>query len=237
MLETIDRIERPNKLTETITAKLRALIEQGMLKPGDRLPSEKELCEAFGVGRSSVREALQALAHLGLIRSRQGIGRFLSEDARSYVEAVNWGKVFEQAPIFHLMEARECLEVRVARLAAQRASDEAISGLERILADVKDGGANDADKFFGAELEFHEALSQATGNQVLAEMVRMVVRRVHGEAERFLRTVPHTSQETARLFEALLSAIKDGDSERAGELMEQHLGTVNTVLKELSSKE
>ena len=231
MLESIGKIQRPNKLTEIVIAKLRLLIIEGRLKPGDRLPSEKDLCTAFDVGRSSIREALQCLEHLGLVQSRQGIGRFLAKASPAHAESANWGQIFEQSPVFELMEAREYLEVVVARLAAQRASDEAIAEMELILRDIKDGAVDDPDKFFIAELEFHQALSRASGNRVLAELVRLVIRRVHGEAERFLRTVPHTCRETAEMSEQLLQAIVEGDSERAGEIMVRHLRSVSDVLR------
>jgi GntR family transcriptional repressor for pyruvate dehydrogenase complex len=237
LLESIDRIQRPSKLTETIATKLHLLIKEGRLKPGDRLPSEKDLCVAFGVGRSSIREALQALEYSGMVQTRQGIGRFLTKDSFSYPEPANWGQVFDQFPVFELMEARQYLEVVVARLAAQRASEEAIAEMESILKDIKQGAEDDADQFFVAELRFHQTLSRASGNRVLAELVRLVIRRVHGEAERFLRTVPHVARETATLCEGLLMAIADGNSERAGEIMGVHLNSIGDVLRKHSSSE
>ncbi|NPV70382.1 MAG: FadR family transcriptional regulator [Firmicutes bacterium] len=230
MLETIDRIPKPSKLAETIAGKIRSLIQAGRLEPGERLPSEKELCEAFGVGRSSVREALQALEHLGLIESRQGVGRFLSKESQALASSLNWNAALDNAPVFELMEAREFLEGLVASLAAQRASDDDIGGLESTLATMKASLGVDTDKFFRAELDFHSGISRACNNAVISELVNVVMLRVHGDAEKFMRTVPETSVVTVNLFSDLLNAIRDGDPVKAGDLMREHLQSVRLIL-------
>ena len=230
MNNSIARIAKPSKLTETIAERLRAMIADGVLKPGDKLPTEKELCDGFGVGRSSVREALGMLEHAGLIQSRPGVGRFLTPEANSLLGSLGWGQMIERASLVDLMEARKCLEVTVARLAAERATDEIIASLESCLKAMEACGGKDIDQFFENELDFHLSLSKACQNSVLTELVNTLIHRISGQAERFLRTLPYTFQATIDQFSRILKALKDGDPELAGASMEEHLDIVRDVL-------
>lgn len=237
MINGIDRIVKPSKLTQTIADKLRSMIADGVLKPGDKLPTEKELCDGFGVGRSSVREALGSLEHMGLIESRPGVGRFLSADAMSFLESFEWGQLLERASLFDLMEARRYLEVVVAKLGAERATDEIIASLERCLQDMEASSGKDLDAFFAHELQFHLSLSKACQNSVLTELVNALIHRVSGDAKRFLKTLPYTCDATLSQFRAILKAFKDGDPDLAGESMATHLDLVREVLKKGSNEE
>lgn len=232
----IDRIAKPSKITQTIADKLRSMIAEGVLKPGDKLPTEKELCDGFGVGRSSVREALVSLEHMGLIESRPGVGRFLSAGAMILLESLEWGQLLEQAPLFDLMEARKYLEVVVARLAAERATDEIIASLEASFRKMEAAGSNDLDTFFDNEMQFHLSLSKACHNSVLTELVNALIYRISGDATRFFRTLPYTCEATLGQFRSILQALKDGDPDLAGNLMETHLDLVREVLSKRSQK-
>lgn len=231
MLRHITRITRPSKVTEMIADKIRSMIEDGVFKPGDKLPTERELCEAFGVGRSSVREALQSLEHIGLIESKPGVGRFLSHDAVSLLSSLSWGQMLERASMFELMEARRILEVATARLAAERATDDVIGTLESLLEEMKKAGSKDMDYFFEKEMGFHLTLSEACKNSILAELVNFLIHRVSAQAEKFLRTSPYTFDMTIKQFESIVQALKEGDSLSAGDKMREHLEIVKDALK------
>ncbi len=230
MLDNIGRLRKPSKITEMITDRIRGMIEDGVLKPGDKLPTEKELCEGFGVGRSSVREALQSLEYMGLVESRPGVGRFLSLDAMALISSQHWRLTLEQAPAFELMEARRILEVTTARLAAERATDEVIASLEKLLGEMKAVMDGDMDLYFEKELNFHLTLAGACQNAVLTELVHILIRRVNKDAERFLRTLPYTFELTVKQFEALVQALHDGDPISAGDSMHAHLDNVRDAL-------
>lgn len=235
MINGIDRIVKPSKLTQTITDKLRSMIAEGILKPGDRLPTEKELCDGFGVGRSSVREALGSLEHMGLIESRPGVGRFLAADAVSALESFEWSQQLERASTFDLMEARKYLEVIVARLAAERATDEIIERLDALVEAMEAAGSGDLDAFFEHELRFHLTLSTACGNSVLTELVNALIHRVSGNATRFFKTLPYTCEATLTQFKSIVQALKDGNPDLAGESMTTHLDLVHEVLNKGTS--
>ena len=229
MISGIEPIGRPSKLAGQIAERLRSLIVSGELRPNDKLPTEKELCDAFGVGRSSVREALQALEYLGLVDSRPGVGRFLSPSAPSLIDSFNWGQIVEQASVFELMEVRRLLEVLAARLAAQRATAADVAILEQALVRMQSEIA-DPDAFLVTELDFHAALARACGNTVLAEIVLLLIQKVSGQADSFMRTLPYTRDATLRQFHQVTRALQAGDPAAAGEGMQQHLDLVRDVL-------
>jgi len=206
------------------------MIEEGVLKPGDKLPTEKELCEGFGVGRSSVREALQGLEYMGLIESRPGVGRFLSSDSDVLLNSENWRLTLDQASVFELMEARRILEVSPVELAAQRATDEVIANLENILDVMREVMDSDMDLFFEKELELHLALAAACENSVLTELINSLIRKVSKHSERFLRTLPYTFERTVDQFDAIIKALKEGDPVLAREKMDEHLDLVRYAL-------
>lgn len=230
MLDNLSPLRKPNKLTEIITDKIREMIEEGVLKPGDKLLTEKELCEGFGVGRSSVREALQGLEYMGLIESRPGVGRFLSSDSDVLLNSENWRLTLDQASVFELMEARRILEVSAVELAAQRATDEVIANLENILDVMREVMDSDMDLFFEKELELHLALAAACENSVLTELINSLIRKVSKHSERFLRTLPYTFERTVDQFDAIIKALKEGDPVLAREKMDEHLDLVRYAL-------
>src|SRR6186713_3751795 len=114
--------------TEQVVAFVRALIDRGRLRPGDRLPAERELATQIGVSRPSVRAGLHALAAMGVVRSRHGSGTYipdgppaLGSEPLSFLAALHG---FTRDEMF---EARRALEVGVAGLAAERATDDQIA--------------------------------------------------------------------------------------------------------------
>ncbi len=230
LIDNLSPLRKPNKITEIITDKIRQMIEEGMLKPGDKLPTEKELCEGFGVGRSSVREALQGLEYMGLIESRPGVGRFLSSDSDVLLKSENWRFTLDKASAFELMEARRILEVSAVELAAERASDEVIKRLKELLGVMEKVMDSDMDLFFDKELQFHLTLAGACQNSVLVDLINGVIHRVTKDSERFLRTLPYTFSRTVEQFQTIVRALEEGDPVLAGQKMDEHLDLVRYAL-------
>src|SRR5690349_19520406 len=112
------RVER-GTLSDHIVEQIAELISRGALKPGDRMPSEKQLCEKFGVGRTSVREALRSLSVMGVLESHMGDGTFVASDASRFLErSFQWGLLLNPKVVADLIETRLMLESQNAYLAA-----------------------------------------------------------------------------------------------------------------------
>ncbi|HEU0005459.1 MAG TPA: GntR family transcriptional regulator, partial [Terriglobia bacterium] len=123
-----------NSLSDEIVEQLTGLISRGVLKPGERLPSEKELCLKFGVGRTTIREALRSMAVMGILNGRVGEGTFVSADGQKYLEkALQWGLLIDRKSVNDLVETRLMLESETAYAAAARATEENLQEIEEAL--------------------------------------------------------------------------------------------------------
>src|SRR5205807_8261983 len=125
---------KSTRIYQEIVRQVKAMIAEGRLKSGDRLPPERDLAEKFVVSRSSVREALRALESLGLVEIRAGEGTFVREvSVESLIEPLALMMVSQRGALAELFEARRLLEPGIAALAASRATLEEVSEMERIL--------------------------------------------------------------------------------------------------------
>jgi len=167
-------IKRKRVYTEIIE-QLRELIEKGELKPGDKLMSEREMAEKLQVSRSSVREAFLALELMGILESKSGEGTYISSVSGSAeaIQPLTMMLLMEKGTSFELLEVRRILEGEAAYLAAGRASKEQLEKIKKYLSMMEDDYQKDC---LGEEADasFHVALSEATGNRVLQNLMSKV---------------------------------------------------------------
>ena len=124
MVNKIKPVSRAS-LSDEIVQQIIDLISRDVLKPAERLPSERDLCKQFGVGRTSLREALRSLSVMGILEVRLGEGTFISQDSNRYLETtLQWGLLLDPKVIEDLVETRTFLESETADLAVQRATTE-----------------------------------------------------------------------------------------------------------------
>ena len=229
--ETIRKSTAPEMVVEQILKKL----QTGELKPGSQLPSQRELAQFLGVGRSSVREATNALAVMGYLEVLQGKGTFIRSDLPSTdISTAQLKAALEAGSIFDLMEARELLECKSAELAAERSGSKQLQKLEKAYAKIANCG-EDYQQFLEADLEFHYALAEATGNAVICEMMKLVIEKVlahHGRLRTKLLSARFReySTETAK---KVIVHVGDGNAAKASELMRNHLNAINSELKDI----
>lgn len=194
------------------------------LKPGDRLPSERELCEQFGLSRTVIREAIKILAERGLLSIQAGRGNFVSRlSVESLSEAVNRFLRFSNETHEDLLEVRELLEVKIAELAASRALTEDCRQLELAL-EAMEQAQNDTNLFLAADSSFHAALAQATRSGVFIALINSFVGFLHdvrliGFSVDAYKRGP---EEHRRIFEAVCQK----NPAAAREAMREHLQNV-----------
>ncbi|GAA1541609.1 DNA-binding FadR family transcriptional regulator [Microbacterium ginsengiterrae] len=159
---------------ETALHGLRALIADGDLKPGDRLPSEGELCERLSVSRGPLREAIRTLSALGVIDTRHGSGSYVSElHAADLIRGL--GLTVGLLPldsILELYELRRALEAHAATLAAARIDDDAIARLDELLDRLE--AVTDDEELSELDHEFHAAIAEVAGNDALATLLEVL---------------------------------------------------------------
>jgi GntR family transcriptional repressor for pyruvate dehydrogenase complex len=220
------RVERERRLSDKVAdLLLETIVSQG-LGVGDRLPSERELGEQFGVSRTVVREAARSLAAKGVIEVRTGSGLrvaavgsdAVNESMRLYLlgsESLDYSKVHE---------VRTTIEVQVAELAAERATNDDIARLRAAcdrMADVLD----DRDAAAQADVDFHRAVAECTQNLLYGVMLDSIGGAVL-QVRRETIGLPHRAEQALDDHRRILEGISDHDAAAAGQAMREHLDYV-----------
>lgn len=207
---------------QAVVRHVAVLIEQGRLRPGDRLPPERELAQELGVSRPTVRAGLHALAAMGVTESRQGAGTFitggpprLGAGPLSFLAALHG---FTRDEIF---EARRVLEVGAVGLAAEHGLTDRLAPMAEEVTGMF-ASLNDPQTFLVHDVRFHRAVAAAGGNPVLLALVEMVSSLVY-EQRRMTVERAHDLKESAEMHRRIYQAIRDRDPERARAEMSRHL--------------
>lgn len=212
-------------ISEEIAKQIIKLISTGELQPGQRLPSERDLCEQFGASRSSLREALRCLSIVGVLNARVGDGTSVATDGETFLRRiVEWRLITERHDVENLMEVRIALEGVSAANAALRAGEEDIRKFQDLLAKMK-LAAKDARKFAVLDVEFHVALARASGNALVYDLVSMIRNHLVRVLPKVLQ-LPNAMPLSTREHAAIVAAIGRRDAEAARAAMHAHLEAV-----------
>jgi len=214
---------------EVIVQQIKNQIKKGILKPGEKLPSERKLADLLGVSRASVREAIQALAFSGYLEVIQGKGTYISEIATKYDEIVNFFSEFSNYSLDYLMEVRIMLEGEFARLAALNASQEEIDKIENIFNEIVK--SKDLNSFVVKDLEFHLTIAKATHNPFMDGLMKIIGEMLYKETQRIIGISRYTKENTIETTRSLVQAIKQGNAEKAKELMSEHIRNIRVSLE------
>jgi GntR family transcriptional repressor for pyruvate dehydrogenase complex len=219
-------------LSEKIADKLLTLIREKRLRPGDKLPPERELAQQMGVSRPSLREALRALSIMKIVENRQGSGTYITSlEPETLVEHLDFIIALNDKSFLDLFQARKILEVGLANLAAQLITDAELKELEACQA-RSEASIDDPEAFLNADLEMHQRITDAARNQLLALFMKSIndlniaSRRRTGE----LADVRKMTQKDHR---AILAALKARDPQAAAGAMRDHLDHVEKRLKQM----
>jgi GntR family transcriptional repressor for pyruvate dehydrogenase complex len=229
--ETIRKSSAPDMVAEQIIER----IAGGELAPGTQLPAQRDLAQMLGVGRSSVREAINALVVMGYLEPLQGKGTFIKDVLPTSDPGIEkLTAAFSAGSIFDLMEARELLECRSAALAAERADDAQILNLKAAMKKVS-GTQTDYAIFLDADICFHAAVADAAGNVVLCELSKLVLEKVaaHHKALKTVLLPPAYREVSIRTAARVVEAIEAGDGDTAARWMAQHLYAIRDELKNI----
>ncbi len=210
-------------LSEQVALQIIGMISAGKWKPGDRLPSEAELCKALHVGRSTLREALKSLSFTGLVRMRAGEGTYVAQGYKSFPAEIFTPSTLEmEKTVSALCEARLVLEGELAAFCAERATEEDLQNLEDLLAQMQAHAQLSGDSFLELDLGFHSRIALASRNGVLANLFQTV--RDHlVEFVRKGQRMPNSRERAYISHAEILSALKDRNAEKARRLMREHV--------------
>lgn len=229
----VNKLHKQNHYDE-IAQQIKEMIVQGQLKMGDKLPSTKELSERFGVGRSTMREALSALKAMGLIEIRQGGASRVIREAPSEVALPEWTSLrMNRTTLLELMEVRQSLEVSIASIAAKKRTPQDLEQLQLIMQDMERAVADDAEGE-RTDLAFHQLLVQATHNGIM----EMTFESIRNAMEMMIRDIRraelYANQAVAvqllKEHKVIYEAICSGDPVLASQAMRVHLEHVESIL-------
>lgn len=203
----------------------------GKVRTGERIPSERQLAVQLGVGRSAVRDALRPLLLLGVVEARQGDGTYLRQPESSLLpQAVEWGLLLGEHTTNDLVEARAYIEVALAELAANRRSSADIERMEGFLGAMGRPGVSGAE-FNEADLAFHLAIGEASGNTVLFGTIASIRTLL----QVWITRVTAASSSTQQSFEQhvpIFEAIRASDPAAAATAMRAHMESARARLAE-----
>lgn len=223
------RKTRHSRVFQDLVDQIQAAIMDGRLKPGDRLPSQRELVALFQTSRASIREALRVLEHKGLIEIKLGVSGgavVKTPGTEPITDVLTLLLQQKRVSVDQLTEFRESIEGDVAALAAERATDDDILHLEDILKQAEDClGLADGTPydFIRMDIRMHIALAEISGNPVFVAVTRMVHETILGFYDRFTFRRQEVLEENHRHLSAIVAAVKAGECIRARELALDHV--------------
>jgi GntR family transcriptional repressor for pyruvate dehydrogenase complex len=225
MLKAVEK----KKAFEHIVKQIRTLIEEGKLKRGDQLPSERELTETFKVSRTTVREAIRTLESMKLLQSRQGNGTYvLASSEEALVQPLAAALFHEKDDILDIFYIRKSIEPYLAQLAAQNATPREIEEMEKVMqqqAEAVERGEN----IIESDSVFHSLLARAAKNRVMERLLLALVDLLEQTRVEYLHDDERT-RKSLQGHQRVFSAIKNGDCAAARKSMLRHLEDVEKIL-------
>lgn len=240
---SLKEIKRERTLSEKVAEALTSYIFENGLRPGDKLPSERELGEYFKVSRTVIREAVRSLVGKGLLQSQSGarltVSEVASEAVGDLLDLVLRGRAIgdekaTQLALWQLHEVRSTIEVQIAGLAAQRATPAEIDRLREVTK-LLDRAVTDEDRV-AADEAFHRAIAQATHNEfyvVLLDSLVGPLQQLRRATLKLKKGAPNARAAHSRIFERIAA----GDVEGARAAMAVHIAESGQALQKLTQEE
>lgn len=199
-----------------------SLIRSGQIKVNDKLPSERELAEQFGVGRSTLREALKSMTVMGLLEAKQGEGTFVRNiDSDSIKQQLQWSFYLNPAPIQELIELRELIELKTVKQAAANRSEIDLVKIAKTN-EMMEQTINNYQESKKYDAQFHMLIAEASGNKLiynLLELTRLQLEEWFG----IVLKDQANAQKTIEEHQAIFKAIENKDAQLAEKMMKIHL--------------
>ncbi|MDX1524137.1 MAG: FadR/GntR family transcriptional regulator [Anaerolineae bacterium] len=220
---------QPSRLYEQIVDQIQNRIIEGRLRPGDKLPSERELAEQFDVSRTAVREAVKALHQKGLVEVRAGKGTFITDVVNSTSEVVRDSLnlivgIGLGNGMIDLVQVREILEPEIAAIAAEKVSNQHLQMMQQAV-ETMDAAMEDAEVFVEADLKFHVTLAQATQNPLIPILLDPIMDLLREQRKRIF-LVEGGPQRGQDHHKRILEVVKQRDPTAARQAMIAHLEQV-----------
>ncbi|AYE34024.1 FadR/GntR family transcriptional regulator [Clostridium septicum] len=221
------------KVYEQIVDQIKAMVEDGTLKKGDKLPTERVMAEDLGVSRASVREALRALEVVGLIESRQGAGNYIKENFGGLLsEPLAIMFMLQESNPLDIYELREVIELETVILATRKRSDEHLEKIKNILDELKENV--DEDNNVVLDKEFHYTIAAASGNKLIIdvlEVLSQLIDKFIKVSRKNILSDAENKWDLLSLHEKLYEAIRDRNEVSAHAIMKDHFELIKRYIE------
>lgn len=228
--------EPKKKTYQVVVDQIKEYFINGELKPGDKLPTERELADLFKVSRTSVREALRKLEMNGIIEIKQGSGSYLKPSEDQVTGELLSSKIMngDKKLLYEMLELRSVIEAECAFLASRRATTEDLEGIRKSL-ELMNQAKNDRKLGLQSDLSFHLHIVYASHNSIFIQLMETVSKHLQ-DTIRFTRkhrlADPERIQDTIDEHKEIYLAIASGEADLAKRLMERHISQIRKELTE-----
>ncbi len=233
------KIEPSKKKSVKVAEQILAAIDEGDLRPGDRLPSEHELAERMDVSRPSVREALSGLQALGFVETQIGSGTYLSEGVReNNLISTDLSLIEKEMSHLHIIEARKNLENAMLAIAIENIETGNVVPVEKALSQMEEHSTEgEYQEYMDADHDFHEALVALTGNPLVEEAAQPLLATINGSIYRELTHKYYLVDDSRinRCFDIhreLYRAVQEENLRRAQRSMTKHWQLMEDALEQ-----
>jgi len=208
--------------TTQVVDHIRAMIENGSLQPGDKIPPEREFAKKLGISRASLRTGIGYLAAMGVMKVKHGVGTFVADGPPEFGKAsLGLMGALHGFQTWQMFEARIILESNIAALAAERSKEEHHAALAEEVAEMFAVMENPTE-YLIHDVLFHRIISQASGNPIMAAVIETLTSALYDKRR---KTVDRSidTRESAEMHREIYRSIRSHKPQEARRLMEQHL--------------
>jgi len=239
----MSEIIRQQTVVGQVMEKIRELIATGRYKSGDKIPTELELSERFGIGRSSVREAIKVFNYIGVLESRTAKGTFVCDRSSISNEALTWSILLGDDELFDLIEFRGALEVWCFMALARRIGEnpethrELIGELEGIIEEMRSAeGSEDRGALVRLDYNFHRMILEEVGNKIVISIYETLKSFLYEEIKKSHLSVDAFPRQSDNHL-LLLNAITSGSPETAAGAIKHHFRETADFVRDTMERE
>lgn len=207
-----------------VVERLRKMIHDGELSPGDRLPPERDLAKLLGVSRPTLRAGIRSLSTVGILQSKQGAGTFVVEKDDSPTLDSNPLRMLSALHGFtsdEMFEARLALEMSIAGLAAERADSEQMTLMAEEITGMY-ASLNEPEQYLLHDMQFHQTIASASNNRILTSLMNMIATILYDSRSKTVKRAKDLKQ-SAEQHHNIYRAMREHDPEAARWAMHDHL--------------
>lgn len=229
-----DFMKCDHTLKNELIGKIKDMVLNGSLKPGDRLPTERKMCEQFGVSRSVIRDAVKTLAGLGILEVRHRVGIFAADvNSQTAARQLSSLLIYNRHTIKSLYQVRLVLEAAIAGWAADCRTEDGLQRLSALIEETGNciGGPSTLACFGETDRKFHLLIAEISQNPVVSDLMGSLL--IYLEAySRYTFSIPGRVRQSALEHEVIFKAIRDRDAETARKAMYEHINSVYSSFTE-----